>query len=149
MTRTPKITAWIVVLLAGVLAACTPPTSGPKIRVENAWGRPSPQGTAVGAFYLEISNDSRQADVLIAGESQECGATEIHETYQVEEGVMSMRPVEQGVQVRPGEVVEFMPGGLHIMCINPSTKFTQGAALPLTLIFEISGPMDIQVEITE
>jgi copper(I)-binding protein len=40
-------------------------------------------------------------------------------------------------------------GGLHIMCIEKLEDFTVGAVLPLTLNFEKSGEMTIDIEIRE
>jgi len=44
---------------------------------------------------------------------------------------------------------ELKMGGLHIMCINKLEDFEVGAVLPLTLDFDKSGQMTIDVEIRE
>jgi copper(I)-binding protein len=40
-------------------------------------------------------------------------------------------------------------GGLHIMCIDKLEEFEAGAVLPLSLKFEKSGDIMIEVEIRE
>jgi copper(I)-binding protein len=138
-----------LMLLVLLLASCAS-SSGPEITIENAWGRPSPKVATAGAFYMLIKNDGGEADKLVAGESPACGVVELHESYMTEEGAMGMRPVEGGgIEVPAGGQAELKMGGLHIMCIDKLEDFTVGAVLPLTLSFEKSGDITIDIEIRE
>jgi copper(I)-binding protein len=124
--------------------------SGPDISIEKAWGRPSPKVATTGAFYMLIKNVGNQQDKLIGGQSPACGVVEIHESYMTEDGAMGMRPVEGGfIEIPAGGEAELKMGGLHIMCIEKLEDFTGGVVLPLTLNFEKSGEMTIDVEIQE
>jgi copper(I)-binding protein len=139
----------IIVLMGLLIAGCSS-SSSPDITIENAWGRPSPKVATAGAFYMLVTNNGGETDKLIAGYSPACGFVELHESYKTEEGAMGMRPVEGGGIVVPAnENVELKMGGLHIMCINKLEDFEVGAVLPLTLEFEKSGQMTIDVEIRE
>ena len=139
----------ILMLLGLILAGCSSAT-GPEINIEGAWGRPSPKVATAGAFYMLIKNNGSEADNLVAGDSPACGVIELHESYKTEEGAMGMRPVEGGaIEVPAGGQAELKIGGLHIMCINKLEDFEVGAVLPLTLEFEKSGEMTIEVEIRE
>ncbi len=136
-------------LLLGVLAACAQ-AQGPHIVVENAWGRPSPKVATAGAFYMTLRNTGNEDDALIGASSDACGTTELHESFKTPEGAMGMRPVEGGKIVVPaGETVELKMGGLHIMCIDKQVDFTPGTKVPLTLHFEKSGDVSIEVEIRQ
>ena len=136
-------------LLLFVLAGCSL-SSGPEISIENAWGRPSPKVATAGAFYMLIKNEGSVGDKLVAGKSSACRGIELHESYKTEEGAMGMRPVEGGyIDIPAGGQVDLKIGGLHIMCIDKLEDFDFGAVLPLTLNFEKSGEMDIDVEIRE
>jgi hypothetical protein len=138
-----------LLLLGIVLAGCAS-SAGPEISIENAWGRPSPKVATAGAFYMLIKNTGGEGDKLVAGESPACGVVELHESYTTEEGAMGMRPVEGGgIEVPAGGQAELKMGGLHIMCIDKLEDFEVGAVLPLTLDFETSGQMTIDVEIRE
>ncbi len=138
-----------LLLLLLLLAGCAS-SSGPEISIEDAWGRPSPKVATAGAFYMLIKNSGGEADKLVAGESSACGFVELHESYMTEEGAMGMRPVEGGgIEVPAGGQAELKMGGLHIMCINKLENFEVGAVLSLTLDFEKSGQMTIDVEIRE
>lgn len=142
-----------MVVAAGVLAACVAPppaASGPQIKIEGAWGRPSPKMANAGAFYMAISNSGNEADKLIAGSSPSCGTVELHESYQTADGMMGMRPVAGGsIEIPAGGQIELKVGGLHVMCIDKADDFAVGVKLPLTLTFEKSGDKTIDIEIRE
>ncbi len=139
----------VLVLLSFLLAACQSTVEGPSISIEDAWGRPSPKVATAGAFYMLIKNDGSEADIFVAAESSACGVVELHESYKTEEGAMGMRPVEGGIEVPAGGQAELKMGGLHIMCIEKLEDFEVGAVMPLTLTFEKSGEMSIEIEIRE
>ncbi len=144
------ITLSILLLISLGLAACQSQAEGPDIRIEGAWGRPSPKVATAGAFYMLIKNEGSVADKLSAGESSACGVVELHESYKTEEGAMGMRPVVGGsIEIPAGGEAELKMGGLHIMCIDKLEDFEVGAVLPLTLTFEKSGDMNIEIEIRE
>lgn len=136
-------------LLLGLLLTSCASSSRPEIKIENTWGRPSPKVATTGAFYMLIKNSGGEADKLVAGESQACRVVELHESYLTEEGAMGMRPIEGDIEVPAGGEAELTAGGLHIMCIDKLEDFEVGAVLPLTLEFEKSGEMSIEIEIRE
>lgn len=123
-------------------------SAGPGIVVEGAWGRPLPPGAPTGAFYMVIRNTGPQPDRLLSGHSPACGTIEFHESYKTPEGVMGMRPVG-AIEVPIGGRVELKVGGRHVMCLDKRGAFTPGAQIPLTLRFENSGEMTVQVTIRE
>lgn len=143
------ITTTLIILLATIIAACQSAPEGPAISVEGAWGRPSPKIATAGAFYMLIKNDGSEADNLEAAESSACGVVELHESYKTDEGAMGMRPVETGIEVPAGGEAVLKMGGLHIMCIDKLEDFEVGAVLPLTLNFEKSGEIEMEIEIRE
>jgi copper(I)-binding protein len=140
----------ISLMLFGILLISCASSSVPEISIENAWGRPSPKVATAGAFYMLIKNSGGADDKLIGGESPACGVIELHESYMTEEGAMGMRPVEgAAIEIPAGGQAELKMGGLHIMCIDKLEDFEPGVMLPLTLNFENSGEMTIDVEIRE
>ncbi len=135
--------------LALTLAACQK-AQGPNIEISDAWGRPSPKVATAGAFYMKIRNTGSEDDALIGGESPACGTVELHESFKTPEGAMGMRPVEGGKIVIPaGETVELKMGGLHIMCIDKKVDFKPGTTVQLTLHFEKSGDIPVELEIRQ
>lgn len=153
MKRVSFVTLMLTaVVIAGVLAACAAPpaASGPQIKIDNPWGRPSPKMANAGAFYMMISNTGSEADKLVGGQSPSCGTVELHESYMTDDGAMGMRPVTGGfIEIPAGGQAELKVGGLHVMCIDKKDDFKVGAKLPLTLNFEKSGAKTVDVEIRE
>jgi copper(I)-binding protein len=138
-----------LLIFSVILIGCKT-SSDSNINIENAWGRPSPKVATAGAFYMLIKNKSGEPDKLLSAESSACGFVELHESYMTEEGAMGMRLVENGfIEIPAGGEVELKMGGLHIMCINKLADFEVGAVLPLTLNFEKSGELSIDIEIRE
>ena len=134
------------------LAACGAGAGGgdDAIVVEAVWGRPLPNMAQNGAFYMTITNNTGQDDVLQSVSSEACGMVELHRTSVNDEGVMQMRPVEgQTLPVRSGQTVALAPNGLHVMCMNVPQPFETGETIPLTLVFERAGEMAVNAEIRE
>lgn len=141
------ITLIILTTLGLFLAACSISAES-EINISDPWGRPSPKVATAGAFYMIIKNSGSQDDYLIAASSPSCEVIELHETYDMGEGVMGMRQVEGGKITIPGRgEVQLKMGGLHLMCINKLDDFVEGAVLQVTLEFEKSGTKTIEVEI--
>lgn len=139
---------WLTLALVAVigLAACSP--TAPEITIEDAWGRPSPMVATTGAFYMNIVNTGG-ADRLVSANSESCGTVELHESVMGDNGVMSMRPLENGIEIPSGQTVELKPGGMHVMCIEKKGDFTPGAEITLSLDFENFGTIILGVEIRE
>jgi copper(I)-binding protein len=141
---------WLLVVGVLLLAACAPAVSGPKIAAESVWGLTSPKIADAGAFYVIIKNSGTAADKLIGAKSTACGTLELHEVVDKGGGMMEMQPIAgQAIEVPAGGTVELKPGGLHMMCMMKKADFAQGVKLPLTLVFEKSGEMQLEAEIKD
>lgn len=139
---TPTRTALVVLLLTAA-GACRP--AGPALRVEDAWSRPA-TAALPGVVYLTIANDGRQPDRLVGARSGRCGKLEIHHTI-VEDGRMSMAPVTQDLVIEPGASLAFEPGGYHLMLFDLGQPLRSGEHFTLTLAFEHSGEIPVEVEV--
>lgn len=146
-----KRIAWFLLLTSLFLtAACGAGAGEDAIVVEAIWGRPLPNMAQNGAFYMTITNNTDQDDVLQSVRTEACGVVELHWSSVNDEGVMQMRPVEgQILPIRSGQTVALVPNGLHIMCMNVPQPFETGETIPLTLVFERAGEMAVNAEIRE
>lgn len=99
-------------------------------------------GQPSGGGFLSIANAGAAPDKLAAASSPNAGMVEIH-TMEVVNDVMTMRPVEDGVEIPAGGTVELKPGGMHLMFMNVAEPFKQGGAVPVTLEFEKAGKIEI------
>ena len=148
-------------LLAGalgvaILAAVSPASSqeaapagsgqtykaGPLV-VAAPWSRATPGGAKVAGGYLTITNTGSAPDRLTAATLSVAEAGEVHESTTAG-GVVRMRPVEGGVEIRPGATIELRPGGYHIMFLRLSQPLKEGDKLSGTLTFEKAGTVPVE-----
>ena len=54
-------------------------------------------------------------------------------------GVMTMRPLDKGLAIEAGKTVKLAPGGYHLMLMDLKSPLKQGEKVPLTLEFEKAG----------
>jgi periplasmic copper chaperone A len=112
------------------------------IKISAPWARATPKGATVGAGYLTVVNTGNAADRLISGASEVSNDFEIHE-MKMDNGVMRMRPLSKGFEIKPGETVEFKPGGNHVMFIDLKKPLARGEHVKATLVFEKAGKVDV------
>jgi len=144
----------ILLLTVGLLAvlglAACGGSSGPEIEIDGAWARPSPKMAGAGAAYMIIKNTGGQADKLVSATTSAAEVVELHESFMDENQVMKMRPVEGGIiEVPAGGEAELKPGGLHIMLIKLVEPLETGKTIPLTLSFDQSGEIEIDVIVAD
>lgn len=123
---------------AGLLAAA--PSSSSAITVSGAYSRPA---NDMGAVFLSIANAGRSADALDGARSDVAGATEVHETYQVDGGD-AMRHVAS-LAIPAGQTVELRSGGYHIMLIGLKHGLRAGDRFTIGLHFAHAGWIDVPV----
>src|SRR5690554_2318600 len=75
------------------------------------------EGVSMGAFYFTVTNNGDDADTLVKIESDIAEVIEIHDV-EMDDGVMHMVPMHDGVEVSPGESLVLEPGGYHVMLID-------------------------------
>jgi copper(I)-binding protein len=120
-------------------------TVGP-LKIGHPWSRATPAGAKVGGGYLSIENTGGTADRLVSVSAPFAGRTEIHEMATTN-GVMTMRPMEAGVEVPAGGKVEFKPGGFHIMFMELKQPLKQDERLKGTLTFEKAGTVEVEFKV--
>lgn len=110
--------------------------------VASPWTRATPGGAKIAGGYLKITNNGKVADRLVGATTANADRVEIHE-MSMTDGVMKMRPLADGLTVKPGETVELKPGGFHMMFMDIKQPLKQGEALKATLTFEKAGQLDV------
>ena len=87
------------------------------IHITAPWARATPKGASSGAAYITIANKGTVPDRVTCMSSDVSAACQIH-TMAMERGVMKMRPVEGGLEIKPGETVTLKASGLHLMLMD-------------------------------
>jgi periplasmic copper chaperone A len=113
------------------------------IEVDNPWSRATPKGAKVAAGYLVIKNNGTDPDRLVGGTSPAAGKVEVHE-MSMDKGVMKMRPVSGGLEIKPGETVELKPSSFHLMMFDLKQQIENGKPFKASLNFEKAGPVEVE-----
>jgi len=116
------------------------------LSIGHPWSRATPAGAKVGGGYLTVENTGSAPDRLVSISVPFAGRAEIHEMA-MKDGVMTMRPLDKGVEVPAGAKVEFKPGGYHIMFMDLKQQLTQGETLKGKLTFEKAGSVDVEFKV--
>jgi hypothetical protein len=114
--------------------------------ITQAWSRATPGGAKTGGGYLTIENQGSAPDRLIGGSAEVAGSVQVHEMA-VNNGVMTMRPLENGLTIEPGKTVKLAPGGYHLMLQDLKSPLKKGDKVPLTLEFEKAGKVNLSLEV--
>ena len=115
------------------------------IMVMEPWARASSKMAKSAAAFLVIHNNGKQADTLIAAESDMSKRTEVHESY-MEKDIMMMRHVDT-VVIPAGGMATLKPGGYHVMFMGLKKPLDMGTTFPLTLVFEKAGKVTVNVKV--
>jgi periplasmic copper chaperone A len=116
------------------------------IHISQPWARATPKGAASAAAYMTITNNGKTADKVSCVSSDAAAECQIH-TMTMDNGVMQMRPVEGGLEIKPGETVTLAPGGFHVMLEHLKHPLEQGNTMKATLKFDNAGTVDVEYPI--
>lgn len=107
-----------------VTPVCTP-------IIEQAWVRAAPPGATTLAAYAVVRNRCAHALAITEVSSSDFAMSMIHET-RVENGTSKMRHVAS-LRLPANGVVQFAPGGRHLMLMNPKRALKEGDSVKLSL----------------
>jgi hypothetical protein len=116
------------------------------LKISAPWARATPKGASVGGGYMKITNTGTATDRLIGGSTGVASHFEVHE-MSMDNGVMKMRPVTGGLEIKPGQTVELKPGGYHVMLMGLKEQLVQGQHFKATLEFAKAGKVDVDFAI--
>jgi periplasmic copper chaperone A len=132
----------VVLSLSGGAAAAETYTVG-SIEIGNPWARATPKGASVGGAYMTITNKGPETDRLISISSPIADQSEVHQMA-MDKGVMSMRPVLGGLEIKPGQTVELKPQSFHLMLMGLKQPLAAGERVKATLEFAKAGKVDVE-----
>lgn len=145
MTTRSSLVVAAALLLAGGPAFANDYTAGP-LRIEQPWTRATPAGAKVAGGYVSVTNTGTAPDRLLGGASEIAGKVEIHEMA-VNDGVMTMRGLPNGLEIKPGAKAELKPGGHHIMFMDLKRQLKEGETVKGTLTFEKAGSVTVEFSV--
>jgi copper(I)-binding protein len=113
------------------------------IKIEAPWIRATPVGAEVAGGYMKIENTGKEPDRLVGGSTEIAGKFQVHE-MSMSGGVMKMRELDKGLEVKPGKSVELKPGSYHVMMLELKHPLKEGDKVKGTLVFEKAGAVDVE-----
>ena len=134
----------VAALFAGPV--CAEDIKAGDLVISQAWSRATPNGAKIAGGYLTIENKGTTPDRLIGGSGDIAGKVEVHE-MSMNNGVMTMRPLDKGLAIEPGKTVKLAPGGYHLMMFDLKGPLKQGEQVPLTLEFEKAGKVKLSLDV--
>jgi copper(I)-binding protein len=131
-----------LVLLPSAASAHTKKFKVGSIVVEQPWIRATPGGAKVAGGYLKITNTGSAPDRLTGGALPLAASVEVHEMGTTD-GIMKMRRLENGLEIKGGQSVELKPGGHHVMFVGLTGTLEAGKDIKGTLVFEKAGTLEV------
>lgn len=114
--------------------------------IEHPFARATPPKARVAGGYMQVTNNGTTADRLVGGSAVFAGRVEIHEMA-IENDVMRMRPLADGIEIPAGETVIFKPGSYHVMFMAITEPLKEGSHHTVTLEFENAGTVDFEIAV--
>lgn len=151
MSNTHTLTRGLAALALGLmlpLGTITGPASAHEyklgeLEIGHPWSRETPTGAKVAGGYLSVTNHGAEADRLIVVSAEISEKGEIHEMA-VNDGVMTMRQLPDGLEIPAGEKVELKPGSYHLMFMGLKAQPKKGERFAGSLTFEKAGKIDVE-----
>lgn len=117
------------------------------LTIQHPYARATPEGARVGAGYFVIHNAGNQADRLISADCTCAARTEIHEMAVDAEGVMTMTPLPDGLEIAAQGEAKLEPGSYHIMFMGLEDGLEAGESVSGTLTFEKAGTVAVDYSV--
>lgn len=122
------------------------PVAAAAVVATGAWCRPSPNGAKAGGCYVTLKAATN--DRLTGGSTPAAGSLQVHEMT-IEDGMMKMGELTQGLPLPADQAVALTPGGNHLMLIGLTAPLVEGSTVPLTLQFASAPAVTVQAEVRQ
>jgi len=116
------------------------------LEIIHPWSRQPLPAAKVGAGFFVIANEGKTDDRLIKATATVSDNVQIHEMA-MEDGVMKMKELTEGLVIPAGETIELKPGSFHIMFMDLKERPVEGTAFEGTLTFEKAGTVNVTYEV--
>lgn len=116
------------------------------LTLSGGFSRATLPNAPVAGGFMTIVNNGDSDDRLVAASSPVSSRVEIHE-MKMENDVMKMRELADGLPIPAGATVKLQPGGYHIMFMQIEAPFVEGETVNATLTFEKAGEVTVPLAI--
>jgi copper(I)-binding protein len=116
------------------------------VEIGHPWSRPTPPGTPMGVGYLVITNHGTSTITLTGAETTRATRVSIHKTS-MNDGMTSMKRVQNGLVIPAGETVKLAPQSYHLMLEQLKEPLKADERIPLTLHFDGADDMEVELAV--
>ena len=142
-----RILASLVALALSASAAFAHDFTLGNLEIDHPASKATLPGQPVGGGFMTITNKGGEADRLLAITAPDVSDdVQLHEMA-IENDVMKMRQLPDGIEIPAGATVELKSGGLHVMFMRIKHPFKEGETFKATLTFEKAGAVDVDFKI--
>lgn len=131
---------------AATLTLATTALAG-DITIDDAYARSAGANAKAGAAFMMIHNAGDTDDRLIDARSDVSARVELHTHKINDQGVAQMMHVPEGFVIPAGGMHALARGGDHVMFMGIKEPFEQGALVPVTLVFEKAGEIEVEIPV--
>jgi copper(I)-binding protein len=113
------------------------------LEISHPWARATKPGAKVAGGFVEITNTGTEADRLVAVSSGVSPVMQLH-TMTMENNVMKMVEVAEGMEIKPGETLVLKPRSLHIMFMDLQKPLVEKDMVEVELTFAKAGSVKVE-----
>ncbi|MGE0006816.1 MAG: copper chaperone PCu(A)C [Parvibaculaceae bacterium] len=114
--------------------------------ISHPWTPMPPAGARVAAGYFKITNQGKEDDRLVAVSAAIAGRIQIH-GMTVENGVMKMFALADGLVIPAGQSVVLKSGSSHVMFMDLKALPPEGESFKAVLTFAKVGEVPVEFRI--
>ena len=115
-----------------------------QVNADQPWCRPTPQGRDVTACYLTLTAST--GDRVISVLSPRASQAQLH-SVSMENGMMTMQEMPDGLDLPAGQAIALEPGGDHIMLLGVTVPLAEGDRVPLALTFQSGAQIALEAPV--
>lgn len=119
--------------------------SAAQVSVQNAWVQLAPPTITVNAVYIEINNPQLRPQTIVSLNADCCATVMLHNTRKVGDKVV-MEHLDYLV-IPAQSTVQLVPGGMHIMLMEPHAELTLENKVKLTFSFNDGSTQEFDLDV--
>ncbi|MGB8315481.1 MAG: copper chaperone PCu(A)C [Aestuariivirga sp.] len=113
------------------------------LMIEHPWSRETTANADVAAGFMSITNNGKEDDKLIKATAEISDTVQLH-SMKIENDVMTMFEMKDGIVIPAGQTVDLKPKSLHVMFMNIKAHPKMGDEFKGTLTFEKAGTVEVE-----
>lgn len=117
----------------------------PALTIRGAWVPEAPPAARVQAAYMDLVNAGTSALVVVGARSADFARVEMHRTVQ-SQGMARME-AQPELRIEPGVTLSLVPGGLHLMLMEPKRRLVAGDRVDIELRLQDGTPISTAAEV--